>query len=106
MNKFIITLAIAALAWGVLAQDNDSSEERGRSHERGRMQGRGRSRERGRMQTNPEAKLHRFSTTIEKERPQLNQETKDLIAAYRRNPSDENRAAAFTTLSPPPSLTM
>ena len=93
MNKFIITLAIAALALGVLAQDNDSSEERGRSHERGRMQGRGRSRERGRMQANPEAKLHRFSTTIEKERPQLNQETKDLIAAYRRNPSKENRAA-------------
>ena len=93
MNKFIITLAIAALALGVLAQDNDSSEERGRSHERGRMQGRGRSRERGRMQANPEAKLHRFSTTIEKERPQLNQETKDLIAAYRRNPSEENRAA-------------
>ena len=45
------------------------------------------------MEANPEAKLHRFSTTIEKERPQLNQETKDLIAAYRRNPSDENRAA-------------
>ena len=45
------------------------------------------------MQANPDAKLHRFSTTIEKERPQLNQETKDLIAAYRRNPSDENRAA-------------
>ncbi|MBR5550017.1 MAG: hypothetical protein IKU71_09880 [Kiritimatiellae bacterium] len=93
MNKFIITLAVAALALGALAQDNDSSAERGRSHERGRMQGRGRSRERGRMQANPDAKLHRFSTTIEKERPELNQETKDLIAAYRRDPSDENRAA-------------
>ena len=45
------------------------------------------------MQANPDAKLHRFSTTIEKERPELNQETKDLIAAYLRNPSDENRAA-------------
>ncbi len=44
-------------------------------------------------QANPEAKLHRFSTTIEKERPELNQETKDLIAAYRRDPSDANRAA-------------
>ncbi len=44
-------------------------------------------------QVNPEAKLHRFSTTIEKERPELNQETKDLIAAYRRDPSDANRAA-------------
>ena len=42
---------------------------------------------------NPDAKLHRFSTTVEKERPQLNEETKKLIAAYRRDPSDENRAA-------------
>jgi len=44
-------------------------------------------------QANPNAKLHRFSTTIEKERPQLNDETKRLIAAYRRNPSDANYAA-------------
>ncbi len=69
MNKIVITAIVAALALGAFAQD------------------------RGRMQTNPEAKLHRFSTTIEKERPELNQETKDLIAAYRRNQSDENRAA-------------
>ena len=44
-------------------------------------------------QVNPNAKLHRYSTTIEKERPQLNEETKRLIAAYRRDPSDANRAA-------------
>jgi len=44
-------------------------------------------------QANPEAKLHRFSSTIEKERPQLNDETKRLIAAYRRDPSDANYAA-------------
>ena len=43
--------------------------------------------------SNPDAKLHRFSTTIEKERPQLNEETKRLIAAYRRDPSEANRAA-------------
>lgn len=42
---------------------------------------------------NEEAKLHKFSTTIEKERPELNEETKKLIAAYRRNPSQTNRAA-------------
>ena len=42
---------------------------------------------------NPEAKLHRYSTTIEKERPQLNEETRRLIAAYRRDPSEANRAA-------------
>ena len=44
-------------------------------------------------QANPEAKLHRFSTTVEKERPQLNDETKRLIAAYRRDPSKANYAA-------------
>ena len=81
MNKLIITLAVSTLAICTFAQ------------ERGESGRRGRHRERGLTQANPEAKLHRFSTTVEKERPQLNQETKDLIAAYRRNPSDENRAA-------------
>ena len=81
MNKLIITLAVSALAICTFAQ------------ERGEGGRRGRHRERGGMEANPEAKLHRFSTTIEKERPQLNQETKDLIAAYRRNPSDANYAA-------------
>ena len=42
---------------------------------------------------NPDAKLHRYSTTIEKERPQLNEETKRLIAAYRRDPGEANYAA-------------
>ena len=40
--------------------------------------------------TNPEAKLFKYSTTIEKERPQLNDETKQLIAAYRKNPTQAN----------------
>ena len=35
----------------------------------------------------------RFSTTVEKERPELNAETKALIAAYHRNPSEANKAA-------------
>ena len=30
---------------------------------------------------NPHAKLHRFSTTVEKERPRLNDETRRMIAA-------------------------
>ncbi|MBQ3290477.1 MAG: SUMF1/EgtB/PvdO family nonheme iron enzyme [Kiritimatiellae bacterium] len=81
MNKLTITLAVSALAICTFAQEGGENGSRRRP------------RERGRMQANPDAKLHRFSTTIEKERPQLNQETKDLIAAYRRNPSDENRAA-------------
>ena len=39
------------------------------------------------------AKLYRFSTTIEKERTELNEETKRLIASYRRDPSEANRSA-------------
>ncbi len=65
----IIAAVVAALALGASAQEPAA------------------------MQTNPEAKLHRFSTTVEKERPKINQETLDLIAAWRRNPTEENRAA-------------
>ena len=39
------------------------------------------------------SKLYRYSKTVEKERPQLDEETKSLIAAYRRDPSEANRAA-------------
>ena len=85
MNKLIITLAVSALAICTFAQGIPQPKA---VREADALAG-----VRGRMQANPDAKLHRFSTTIEKERPQLNQETKDLIAAYRRNPSDENRAA-------------
>ncbi len=73
MNKTIIICATALLGFAAFAQGR---------------QGMGR-----RMRENPDAKLHRFSTTVEKERPQLNDETKRLIAAYHRNPTDENRAA-------------
>ena len=68
MNRITITLVVSMLSLSMVAQEPP-------------------------RQVNPEAKLHRFSTTIEKERPELNQETKDLIAAYRRDPSDANRAA-------------
>ena len=44
-------------------------------------------------QINPEAKSFKFSTTVEKERPQLDDVTKTLIAAYRKNPTEENRSA-------------
>ncbi len=37
--------------------------------------------------------MFRHSTTVEKERPQLDEETKRLAAAFRRDPSPENRAA-------------
>ncbi len=39
------------------------------------------------------AKQFKFSTTIEEERPELNNETKKLISAYRRDPSEANTAA-------------
>lgn len=42
---------------------------------------------------NGDAKQFRFSTTIEKERPELNEETTRLIAAYRNDPSEANLAA-------------
>ena len=38
-------------------------------------------------------KMYKHSSTIEKERPQLNDETKALIAAYQQDPSAANRAA-------------
>ena len=106
MNKLFFTLVVAALALNTFAQEREGTHEYGRG--RGRMHGYGRGRDRGRggsdrergqdheygrRRPNPDAKLHRFSTTIEKERPQLNQETRDLIAAYRRDPSEANRAA-------------
>ena len=73
MNKTIIICWAAILGLAAFAQDR---------------QGTGR-----RMTENPDAKLHRFSTTVEKERPQLNDETKRLIAAYHRSPTEENKAA-------------
>ncbi len=42
---------------------------------------------------NPQAKQFKYSTTIEKERPELDEETKQLIAAYRKNPSPSNYQA-------------
>ena len=45
------------------------------------------------MQFNPEAKSFKYSTTIEKERPILDDVTKGLIAAYRQNPTEANKQA-------------
>jgi hypothetical protein len=42
---------------------------------------------------NPDSRLHRFSTTVEKTRPPLAEETRLAIAACRRDPSDAARAA-------------
>ena len=40
-----------------------------------------------------EPKSFRYGSTVEKERPELNEETRRLIAAYRRDPSEANRVA-------------
>ena len=39
------------------------------------------------------AKQFKYSTTVERERPELDEETRRLIAAYRRDPSEANRVA-------------
>lgn len=41
-------------------------------------------------QINPQAKQFKYSKTVEKERPQLDDETKSLISAYRKNPTQAN----------------
>lgn len=42
------------------------------------------------MQVSPEAKSFKYSTTVEKERPQLSAETQRLISNYRQNPTQTN----------------
>lgn len=44
-------------------------------------------------QINPEAKQFKYSTVIEKERPELDEETKRLIAVYRQDPTEANYQA-------------
>ena len=43
------------------------------------------------LEVNPDALTYKYSTTIEKERPELDDETKNLIAEYRKNPTEENK---------------
>ena len=45
------------------------------------------------MQVNPQAKSFKYSTTVEKERPQLDDVTRGLIAAYQKNPTEANKQA-------------
>ena len=44
-------------------------------------------------QINERAKQFKYSTTIEEERPELNEETRKLISAWRRNPTGQNLSA-------------
>lgn len=45
------------------------------------------------VQVNPEAKSFRYSTTVEKERPILDDVTKGLISAYQKNQAEANKQA-------------
>ena len=71
--KTIVTCALAALCLATFAQQGER-----RRRPDGETGG---------------ARMHRFSTTVERERPQLNEETRQLIAAYRRDPTEANKAA-------------
>jgi len=55
--------------------------------------------QRGKKQINPQSKQFKYSTTIEKERPELDQETKRLIAAYRKNKTQANYQALRTKVA-------
>lgn len=66
MKKFILLSSAAVLCFAVTSQMVESRS------------------------INPDAKQFKYSTTIEKERPELNEETKKLIAAYRKNPTVAN----------------
>lgn len=46
------------------------------------------------MQINPQAKSFKYSTTVEKERPVLDDVTKGLISAYQKNPTEANKQAS------------
>lgn len=45
------------------------------------------------MQENPKAKSFKYSTTVETERPQLDEVTRGLISAYRKDPTETNKQA-------------
>ncbi|MCD8024712.1 MAG: formylglycine-generating enzyme family protein [Candidatus Gastranaerophilales bacterium] len=45
------------------------------------------------LKVNPEAKSFKYSTTVEKERPQLDDVTRGLISAYQKNPTEANKQA-------------
>jgi len=49
--------------------------------------------QRGHKQVNPQSKQFKYSTTVEKERPELDEETKRLITAYRKDASQANYQA-------------
>ena len=83
-KKTIVTCALAALCLMAYAQ-----EEHGRHRPNGGERPRNHSRE----GKNGDREMHRSSESGERRRPQINEETRKLIAAYRRDPTEAHRAA-------------
>ncbi len=83
-RKTIVTCALAALCLVAFAQEE---------HGRHRPNGGERPRRHVREGENGDRKMHRASESGERRRPQLSEETRKLIAAYRRDPTEANKAA-------------
>ena len=83
-KKTIVTCALAALCLVAFAQEE---------HGRHRPNGGERPRRHVRGDENGDRKMHRSPESGERRRPQLNEETRKLIAAYRRDPTEANKTA-------------
>lgn len=83
-KKTIITCALSALCLMAFAQEG---------HARHRPNGGERPRRHAREGENGDRKMHRSSESGERRRPQFNEETRRLIAAYRRDPTEANKTA-------------
>ena len=83
-KKTIVTCALAVLCLMAFAQEE---------HGRHRPNGGERPRRHAREGENGDRKMHRSSESGERRRPQLNEETRKLIAAYRRDPTETNKTA-------------
>ncbi len=51
------------------------------------------------QQINPEGKIFKYNTTIEKERPELNEATRNAIREYRKNPGKETYNALLAQVN-------
>ena len=83
-RKTIVTCALAALCLVAFAQEE---------HGRHRPNGGERPRRHAMGGENGNRKMHGSSESGERRRPQLNEETRKLIAAYRRDPTEANKTA-------------
>ena len=83
-KKTIVTCAITVLCLMAFAQEE---------HGRHRPNGGERPHRHARGGENGDRKMHRSSESGERRRPQLNEETRKLIAAYRRDPTETNKSA-------------